>query len=72
MKVRFTYFKASGKYYASGEAEYPEEPFWDFITRMRDKVRAGEAFPGMGSWHDPILIQIQDQPPQLINVGRYS
>lgn len=75
MKVKFTYFKESGKFYATGEADYPDMGFWDFVSMLRGAIQShgqGDKLPGLsGMWSQPILVQIEgDHPPQLINVGR--
>lgn len=68
MKVKFTYFKASGKFYANGEGEFPDTDFWSFIDVVKDMQQRQETFPGLiGTWNLPILVEKEDWPPHLVD-----
>ena len=64
MKIKFTYFKDTGKYYGEGDEEvagdYPAYTGFELARRM---VREGN-LPGLAStsWDGTILVEIEGLP----------
>lgn len=46
MLVKLTYFKYTGKYYASGEYETTQPELWEIFNEVRDKLEAKQ-LPGL-------------------------
>jgi len=71
-KVKLSYFKQSGKWYADGEYEtsIPGENFWEIVEEVRGMVASGkrpglgDCRPGQNSFH--VLMEIGHGPPQMI------
>lgn len=66
MKIKLTYFKASGKYYCDGEYETSQE--YPFQIYEEVKSWNNGKLPGLstGKWEGHILISGEFIPPALI------
>ena len=74
-KIKLTYFKPSGKYYAEGELEFAVSvcigsegvPYMQDIFDYVREVRETGPLPGLsGKWDGPILVDCDEGYPGLI------
>jgi hypothetical protein len=62
MKVSLSYFKASGKYYSSGEYETNKEDLWEIWNEVEDMLLAGKR-PGLADGYGfNTLVLVPDHP----------
>lgn len=70
MKIKCTYFKASGKLYADGELEYDPAIFVGLTYPREYGVRMNEMgiLPGLhsGTWDGPFVCHPEDAYPELV------
>lgn len=70
MKIEFTYFKPSGKYYSSGEAVFDAALFDGLFTprEIGKKVLCLKQLPGLagGNWSGPFLVNPENQYPEIV------
>lgn len=66
-KVKLTYFKRSGKYYANGEYRTDPMMYYDIVTEVRRMLNGGN-LPGLvdGCKEFDILVEVRNAPPHLI------
>lgn len=72
MKVELVYFKESGKYYATGELEVPDDiTNLDLHAKVVEHMRTG-TLPGLteGSRFDTYYVGVQFEVPHIVRVPR--
>lgn len=70
IKIKCTYFKPSGKWYADGVDEFDSELFVGCIYPKEYGVRLLQLqrLPGLssGTWHGPFTVDVQDKYEELV------
>lgn len=63
MHVKFTYFKPSGKYYATVDGDIPGGTFWDVVALIKCRLKTKIKMPGLsGEWSGYTLAEIDGLP----------